>query len=134
VKSNKRAHKGEGDEQEDEPLAELVFDTALDLTLQLDQSAFVGSAVYFLTERPWEDCVLLYCANGQVEESALHQVSLVFTEEELATTARQYRNYTRDQDSNVAEQLIQLIVSLIPLLTTEFAKSRQQEITSFRGT
>jgi hypothetical protein len=106
VKSNKRAHEAESDEQEHERLAELVLDAALDLTLQLDQPAFVGSAAYLLTERPWEDCVLLSCAKGRLDESALHQVSLVFTEEELATTARQYRHYTGDQDSNVAEQLI----------------------------
>jgi hypothetical protein len=132
VKNNKRAHKGEIDKLESKPPAELVLDRALNLILKLDQSGFVGSAVYFLKERGWDDCVLLYCANGQLEESELHQ-DLVFTEEELALTAHQSRRYTGDRESNVAEKLNQLIVSLIPLLTTDFTKSRQQEITSFRG-
>jgi hypothetical protein len=89
--SKKKAHN-----EEDKPPAELVFNTALDLILRLDQSPLVGSAVYFLTERPWGDCVLLYCVEDQLE-SALHEVPLVFRGEELARTARQYRHYTGDQ-------------------------------------
>jgi hypothetical protein len=126
--SKKKAHKQEG-----KPLAELVFGTALDLILQLDQSPLVGSAVYFLTKRPWADCVLLYCVKGQLEESALHQDPLVFTEEELAPIAYQYRYYTGDQDSNVAKQLTRLIVSLLALFTTDFANSRRQGIISLGG-
>jgi hypothetical protein len=135
--SNKKAHK-----EEDKPPAELVFNAGLDIILRLDQSALVGSAVYFLTKRPWEDCVLLYCVENQLEstlhdedplESALHRDPLIFTDEELAGTACQYRHYTGDQDSNVAEQLIQLIVSLFSLLVTDFPNSRQQGIIALGG-
>jgi hypothetical protein len=121
--SNKRPYK-----ENDKP--ELVFNTALDLILRLDQSPLVGSAVYFLTERPWEDCVLLYCVEDELE-SILHQVPLVFTEEDLATTAYRYRRYTGDQDSNVAKQLTRLIVGLHLLLTTDLLIDDNKE--SFRS-
>jgi hypothetical protein len=124
--SNKRPHK-----EKDKP--ELVLNAALVLILFLDQSPLVGSAVHFLMERPWKDCVLLYCVEDKLE-SALREVPLVLTEKDLATTALNYRHYTGDQDSNTVEQLTRLIVGLHPPFTTDFTNRRQQGIISFGDT
>lgn len=79
--SKKKAHK-----EEDKPPAELVFNTALDLTSFRRISACWVRCL--LPHGASVDCVLLYYVEDQLE-SALHEVPLVFTDEELAITARQ---------------------------------------------
>jgi hypothetical protein len=91
---------------------ERIFDCLLNSILQLIEAPFLGFAILFITGMTPHEHLLLFCSSSELKTMDLYG-EINFTEDQINSIKRVYKNYTGVCISDVKNTLTELLVSLL---------------------